>query len=133
MTDAPSPSQPHPVAEAFDGAEIARLTGGRLEHSSTRPIRGAAVDSRRVQPGNLFVALSGERTDGHEHLADAVEAGAAALLVSRPGGLPGAVGDVSLIRVASPLAALHALASAWRGRFDPLTVGITGSIAKTST
>ena len=42
------------------------------------PIRGAAVDSRRVEPGNLFVALPGERTDGHEHLAAAVEAGAAA-------------------------------------------------------
>jgi UDP-N-acetylmuramoyl-tripeptide--D-alanyl-D-alanine ligase len=133
VTDAPSPSQPQPPAEAFKGAEIARLTGGRLERSSARPIRGAAVDSRRVQPGNLFVALPGERTDGHEHLEAAVDAGAAALLVSRPGTLSEAIGDVSLIRVANPLAALHALASAWRGRFDPLTVGITGSIAKTST
>jgi UDP-N-acetylmuramoyl-tripeptide--D-alanyl-D-alanine ligase len=133
VTDAPSPSQPHPPAEAFNSAEIARLTGGRLERSSGRPIRGAAVDSRRVQPGNLFVALPGERTDGHEHLAAAVEAGAAALLVSRPGALPEAIGEVSLIRVAHPLAALHALAGAWRSRFDPLTVGITGSIAKTST
>ena len=95
-------------------------------------MRGAAVDSRRVQPGNLFIALAGERTDGHEHLAAAVAAGAAALLVSRPGALPEA-GDVSLVRVANPLAALHALAGAWRSRFDPLTVGITGSIAKTST
>jgi UDP-N-acetylmuramoyl-tripeptide--D-alanyl-D-alanine ligase len=133
VTDAPPPSQPRPPAEAFDGAEIARLTGGRLERSSNRPVRGAAVDSRRVEPGNLFVALPGERTDGHEHLAAAVEAGAAALLVSRPGDLLAAGGDVSIIRVANPLAALHALASAWRSRFDPLTVGITGSIAKTST
>ncbi|MEA2536760.1 MAG: UDP-N-acetylmuramoyl-tripeptide--D-alanyl-D-alanine ligase, partial [Chloroflexota bacterium] len=133
VTDAPPPSQPYPPTEAFDGAEIARLTGGRLERASDRPVRGAAVDSRRVQPGNLFVALPGERTDGHEHLAAAIQAGAAAVLVSRPGVLPATGADVSLIRVANPLAALHVLAGAWRSRFDPLTVGITGSIAKTST
>ena len=133
VMDAPPPSPPRPPDEAFDGAEIARLTGGRLERASDRPIRGAAVDSRRVQPGNLFVALVGERTDGHEHLVEAVQEGAAGLLVSRPGPLPAAIGDVSVIRVARPLPALHAIAAAWRRRFDPLTVGVTGSIAKTST
>ena len=133
VMDAPPPSPPRPPDEAFDGAEIARLTGGRLERASDRPIRGAAVDSRRVQPGNLFVALAGERTDGHEHLVEAVQEGAAGLLVSRPGPLPAAIGDVSVIRVPRPLPALHALAAAWRRRFDPLAVGVTGSIAKTST
>jgi hypothetical protein len=48
VIDAPPPSHPRTPDEAFDGAEIARLTGGRLERSSARPIRGAAVDSRRV-------------------------------------------------------------------------------------
>ncbi|HSS36024.1 MAG TPA: UDP-N-acetylmuramoyl-tripeptide--D-alanyl-D-alanine ligase, partial [Patescibacteria group bacterium] len=133
MTDAPPPSPPRSASEGFDGAEIARLTGGRIERASSRPIRGAAVDSRRVVPGNLFVALPGERTDGHEHLADAVDAGAAGLLVSRPGNFPASLGDVTVIRVARPLDALQAVAAAWRRRFDPLTVGITGSIAKTST
>jgi len=133
VMDAPPPSSPRSPDEAFDGAEIARLTGGRLERSSDRPIRGAAVDSRRIQPGNLFVALPGERTDGHDHLVAAVEAGAAGLLVSRPGQLPSAIDDVTVVRVTQPLPALHALAAAWRRRFDPLTVGITGSIAKTST
>ncbi len=133
VTDAPPPSMPRPTDDAFDDAEIARITGGRLERTSARPIRGAAVDSRRVEPGNLFIALPGERTDGHEHLAAAVEAGAAALLVSRPVALGSALGDVAVIRVGQPLAALHALAATWRRRFDPLTVGITGSIGKTST
>ena len=133
VTDVPPPSQPGQPSEAFDDAEIARITGGHLERSSSRPIHGAAVDSRRVEPGNLFIALPGERTDGHEHLAAAVAAGAAAVLVSRPGSLGAAVGDVAVIRVGQPLAALHALAGSWRRRFDPLTVGITGSIAKTST
>lgn len=132
VTDPPG-MPPPPGSESFDAAELARLSGGRLVHDARRPIRGAAVDSRRVLPGNLFVALPGERTDGHEHLAEAVAHGAAAVLVSRPG-LPSEVlGEVSVVRVGRPIDALGAIASGWRGRFDPLTVGITGSIAKTST
>jgi UDP-N-acetylmuramoyl-tripeptide--D-alanyl-D-alanine ligase len=124
---------PRSGSDAFDAAEITRLSGGRLVQDAGRAIRGAAVDSRRVVPGNLFVALPGERTDGHEHLAEAVANGAAAVLVSRPG-LPAAdLASTSVIRVGRPLAALGAIAAGWRSRFDPLTVGITGSIAKTST
>jgi UDP-N-acetylmuramoyl-tripeptide--D-alanyl-D-alanine ligase len=127
------PSGPPAGTESFDAAEIARLTGGRLVHDADRPIRGAAVDSRRIVPGNLFVALPGERTDGHEHLAEAVANGAAAVLVSRPGLPAEGLGSVSVIRVGRPLDALGAIAAGWRARFEPLTVGITGSIAKTST
>jgi len=127
------PSGPPAGTESFDAAEIARLAGGRLVHDADRPIRGAAVDSRRIVPGNLFVALPGERTDGHEHLAEAVANGAAAVLVSRPGLPAEGLGSVSVIRVGRPLDALGAIAAGWRARFEPLTVGITGSIAKTST
>lgn len=137
VTDPHRPARREGVPpSAFTAAEIARLTGGQLLLESRRPIRGAAVDSRRVRAGNAFVALAGERTDGHRFLADAVAAGAAALLVSRsPEGTAAlaALGDVSVVRVPDPLAALHALAAAWRARFDPLVVGVTGSIAKTST
>ncbi len=139
----PPVTDPHRLARGTDGpppafraADLARLTGGHLLLESSRPIRGAAVDSRLVRPGNLFVALRGEQTDGHRYLADAVAAGAAALVVSRPPGAAGDVaslGDVTILRVPDPLAALHALAAAWRTRFDPLVVGVTGSIAKTST
>ena len=134
VTDAPPPPAPIRASdEALDAAEIARLTGGRLERPSRRPVHGAAVDSRRVVPGNLFVALPGERTDGHDHLLAAVEAGAAAIMVSRPGALPPGLEGVGVVRVTQPLPALHALAAAWRRRFDPIVIGITGSIAKTST
>jgi UDP-N-acetylmuramoyl-tripeptide--D-alanyl-D-alanine ligase len=127
----PGPDQsPAPVLTADD---LLAATGGRLVARSDRPIRGGAVDSRIVQPGELFVALPGERTDGHAFLADAVARGAAALIVSRPIPDPSALGDVTIVRVADALAALGAVASAWRRRFDPLVVGITGSIAKTST
>ncbi len=118
---------------AFTADELVRLTGGHLLVRSDRPIRGAAVDSREVRPGMIFVALPGERTDGHAYLAEAVAAGAAALLVTRPPAQPAALGDVTVVRVPDGLAALGALATAWRRRFDPIVIGVTGSIAKTST
>lgn len=130
----PSIPAPHPVdAPALTADDLVRATGGRLLARSDRPIRGAAVDSRLVARQQLFVALPGERTDGHAFLADAVERGASALLVTRPPAEPTGLGDVTVVRVADALAALGAVASDWRRRFDPLVVGITGSIAKTST
>jgi UDP-N-acetylmuramoyl-tripeptide--D-alanyl-D-alanine ligase len=120
-------------ASALTAGDLAELTGGRLLASSDRPVRGAAVDSRAVEPGQAFVALPGERTDGHEYLAQAVARGAAALIVTRPVADPASLGDVTVVRVADGLAALSALAAGWRLRFDPLVVGVTGSIAKTST
>ena len=120
---------------SFTADDLRRLTGGRLLRTSRRPIRGAAVDSRLVTPGQLFVALPGERTDGHRFLAEAVVAGATGLVVSRP--IPEAVlealGEVTVLAVPDALVALGALAAGWRSRFDPLVVGVTGSIAKTST
>ncbi len=111
------------------------LTGGRLVRDSYRPVRGAAVDSRRIRPGELFVALPGERTDGHRYLGEAVRSGAAALLVSAQPGTStlAQLGDVTIVQVPDTLAGLQALAAGWRDRFQPVVVGVTGSIAKTST
>ncbi len=123
---------PSPVA-VLTADDLVRSTGGRLLTRSERPILGAAVDSRLVEPGEVFIALPGERTDGHAYLPEAIARGAAALIVARPLADPDVLGDVTAIRVADPLAALGALATSWRLRFDPLVVGVTGSIAKTST
>jgi len=103
-----------------------------------RAVRGGAVDSRLVRPGVAFFALPGERTDGHRFLVDAIEAGAAALVVSDAAAAaavePLATSrDVTLVLVADTGAALRASGSAWRDLFDPLTVGVSGSLAKTST
>jgi UDP-N-acetylmuramoyl-tripeptide--D-alanyl-D-alanine ligase len=135
--DPPSPAAGRP---AFDATALAAAVAGRLLRDSAQPIRGAAVDSRRVEPGNIFFALPGERTDGHRFLAQAVDAGAAALVVSQP---PSAEvlaelasrggGQVAIIAVAEGQRALHAAAAAWRARFSPIVVGVTGSLAKTST
>ncbi|MGK2851085.1 MAG: UDP-N-acetylmuramoyl-tripeptide--D-alanyl-D-alanine ligase, partial [Candidatus Limnocylindrales bacterium] len=131
--DPSTPARGGPAAPALSADDLVRLSGGRLLARSDRPIRGAAVDSRAVGSGTLFVALPGERTDGHAHLAEAIERGAAAVLVTRPPSDAAALGDVTVIRVADGITALQAIAAAWRRRFDPLVVGITGSIAKTST
>jgi UDP-N-acetylmuramoyl-tripeptide--D-alanyl-D-alanine ligase len=133
------PSVGEPADAAFTADDLAAVTSGRILRRSDRVVRGAAVDSRLVSPGCLFVALAGERTDGHLHLGAAAIAGAAALLVAREpdttAGEPSleALGDVTVILVADPLRALHAVAASWRRRFHPLVVGVTGSIAKTST
>jgi UDP-N-acetylmuramoyl-tripeptide--D-alanyl-D-alanine ligase len=114
--------------------DLVEATGGVLLAESARPILGGAVDSREVVPGNLFVALPGERVDGHSFVGAALEKGAAAAIVARPpDGLDLDDVEATVIQVDDPLRALHAVAAAWRRRFDPLVVGVTGSIAKTST
>jgi UDP-N-acetylmuramoyl-tripeptide--D-alanyl-D-alanine ligase len=123
------------AAIGLSAEELRQLTGGRLLRRSDRPIRGGAVDSRLVRPGELFAALPGERTDGHRFLGAAVERGAAALLVARPPepAVLEALRDVTVVQVPDVLVALAATAAGWRSRFDPLVIGVTGSFAKTST
>ena len=123
---------------ALTAEDLAVATGGELLSRSDRPIRGGAVDSRRVAAGSLFVAVRGERVDGHDYTAEAITAGAAALVVARPLDARAAeraasvAGGVTVLRVDDPVAALQAIAGAWRSRFSPLTVGVTGSVGKTS-
>ncbi|HET9347316.1 MAG TPA: UDP-N-acetylmuramoyl-tripeptide--D-alanyl-D-alanine ligase [Candidatus Limnocylindrales bacterium] len=136
MTDPATPSAPFGAGAdpRLTADDLVEATGGRLLARSSRPILGGAVDSREVVPGNLFVALPGERTDGHAFVSAALAAGAAAAIVSRP---PDGVSlddvDATIVQAPDALRALHAIAASWRRRFDPLVVGVTGSIAKTST
>ena len=131
---APVPVAPAERDAGFTADELLAITGGTLIARSERPIRGGAVDSRIVEPGNLFSALPGERTDGHAFVGAALAAGAAAVLVAHPPEPADVAGrEATIVLVADPLRALQAVATAWRARFDPLVVGITGSIAKTST
>ena len=87
------------------------------------------TDTRTLQPGDLFVALRGERFDGHDHLGAAQAAGAAAAIAER------GLGDAALpgLQVADTLAALQALSAAWRAQFEALPlVAVTGSNGKTT-
>lgn len=133
---------PPTVSDGRPGAPTGRWltasTGGRAIRVGGRSLRGGAVDSRLVRPGVAFFALPGERTDGHRYLVQAIDGGAAALVVSDAAAAtaiePMAIArDVTLMLVSDAGAALRAAAAAWRDRFDPLVVGITGSLAKTST
>ncbi len=120
----------------FTLADILEGTGGQVNASvlDATPLRGVTIDSRRVPPGSLFIALRGERVDGHDYVAAAAEQGARAALVSRtwkaPPDLP--AGFVPIV-VDDPLAALHRFAAWWRARHNVQVVGITGSIGKTTT
>lgn len=104
---------------------------------TTREIGGACVDSRLARPGCLFVALPGERTDGHEFVDHAVQGGATCALVAadRLASVRRSVyGSVRLLPVDDTLAALQSLALRWRRRFSGLRrIGITGSNGKTTT
>ncbi len=115
------------IAEVVDGEVVAAPAVGSEPVTVTGPV---VIDSREAQPGSLFVAFVGERTDGHEHVPQAAEAGAVAVLGSRPTALPTVV-------VADPQQALQQLAAhvvAEVRRDGHLTVlAITGSQGKTST
>src|SRR4051812_44030215 len=91
-------------------------------------------NSRQVQPGDLFIAVRGERFDGHDFVADAAAAGATAALVRRDWADEHPDMGLPLLVVDEPVAALQRLAAWWRSQFqDLLVVGITGSVGKTST
>jgi UDP-N-acetylmuramoyl-tripeptide--D-alanyl-D-alanine ligase len=109
-------------------AEIAEFVDGDLTGPADAVVTGkVTLDSRTVEAGDLFVAIAGERVDGHDFLGTAAAAGAVAALSSRPdGALPTVV-------VADPVVALGRLAAGVHGRLGLLTVGITGSSGKTST
>jgi UDP-N-acetylmuramoyl-tripeptide--D-alanyl-D-alanine ligase len=113
--------------------EIARATGGEMVDGDPElTLSSVSVDSRRMDPGGLFVALRAER-DGHDFAAAAVEAGAAAVLVEQPvADLPVGTG---LVRVGDTGAALSVLGAHARARLPESipVVGITGSTGKTST
>ncbi|MCY4112264.1 MAG: Mur ligase domain-containing protein, partial [Chloroflexi bacterium] len=90
----------------------------------------AHFDSRRIQPGMLFVALPGARVDGHDFIGNALARGAAAVLCARPD--PDQPTERQVIAV-EPQAAFERLASALRSHSSATFVGVTGSNGKTTT
>ncbi|WP_423192457.1 UDP-N-acetylmuramoyl-tripeptide--D-alanyl-D-alanine ligase [Cupriavidus sp. H18C2] len=103
------------------------MAGARISGDAARAFSRVHTDSRTVQPGDLFVALKGERFDAHDFLADVVARGAAAVLVSREPGV-----DVPALVVPDTRIGLGELAAGWRRQFTPPTVAVTGSNGKTT-
>ena len=112
-------------ARLFDAAAA---MGGSLLGADVE-FAGVSTDSRAVAGGALFVALRGERFDGHAFVADAARRGAAAAVVERP------LADIALpqVVVADTLAALSTLAASWRRQLPAKVVTVAGSNGKTTT
>ncbi|SCY85871.1 UDP-N-acetylmuramoyl-tripeptide--D-alanyl-D-alanine ligase [Paracoccus tibetensis] len=116
------------MSALWTAKDAAAATGGRAQGDWS--VTGVSIDTRTIQPGDLFVALSAAR-DGHDFVAQALEKGAAAALVSR---IPeGCAPDASLLVVDDVLTGLEALGRAGRARMGGKVVAITGSVGKTST
>jgi UDP-N-acetylmuramoyl-tripeptide--D-alanyl-D-alanine ligase len=109
-------------------AEAASMTGGRA--SGGNPVfTGVSTDTRSVRPGDLFVALRGERFDGHAFLPQAKSGGASAAMVDRrqQGEFP-----LPVVVVDDTRLALGTLARGWRSQFAPALIAVTGSNGKTT-
>ncbi len=124
------------TAPVLDATFVATALGERLRvyrgpaPDATR-FRGAAIDSRAVQPDDLFVALPGDRVDGHAFAATAVQSGATGCLLTH--NVEG-TDRAAIFLVDDTLASLQHLGAAWREALtDTQVVGITGSVGKTTT
>jgi len=112
----------------MDTHTAARMVDGRRLGANAM-FRRVTTDTRALQTGDLFVALAGERFDGHDYVAEALMNGASAAMVdeAHAGKLDG-----NLVAVADTRAALRALAAQWRMRFDIPLIVVTGSNGKTT-
>ena len=121
-------------------SEIAAAVSGHLvagNGNAAQPVCGIVWDSRQIAPDGAFLALPGARVDGNDFVVQAIRAGARAVICTREpdaAAREAAAGcGCALIVVEDGVAALTALASAWRARLSARVVGITGSTGKTST
>ncbi|MEP2715887.1 UDP-N-acetylmuramoyl-tripeptide--D-alanyl-D-alanine ligase [Pseudophaeobacter sp.] len=116
------------MSALWTAAETATATGG--EATGDWQVSGISIDTRTLQPGDLFVALRAAR-DGHDFVAKALEKGAGAALVThRPEGV---ASDAPLLIVEDVQAALEGLGQAARARTGARVIAVTGSVGKTST
>jgi UDP-N-acetylmuramoyl-tripeptide--D-alanyl-D-alanine ligase len=123
----------------LSAAEIAAVLGAEvLAEGPQEPPRRATIDSSGAGPGDLFFGLRGEKRDGGEFAPEAILAGAWGVVIGRSHHISissprdGEEVPSWVFRVEDPLAAMQALARAWRRKLAPRVVGVTGSVGKTS-
>ncbi len=117
------------------GAAVAEACRGKLIYEGSKKTFGAVIDSRKVKDGDLFVAIAGEKTDGHLYITKAAELGASAVLVEKA---PESLSvfekfGCSVILSDNSSLSLAYLSSEHKKECDILTVGVTGSVGKTTT
>ncbi len=136
------------MASALTLGRMLNLLTGHALPGPEQVVTDAVVDSRHVVPGSLFVALPGERVDGHEFVQEAFNRGALAALIEHDISLdvptldltrPVAVDQLEpvkpplCLRVSDSLEALQTIARGWRDELDVRVIGITGSVGKSTT
>jgi len=114
------------MSALWTSSDAAEATGGRS--AGNWQATGVSIDTRTLKPGDLFVALKAAR-DGHDFVAQALEKGAAAALVSR---VPDGVPEEDLLIVPDVLQGLEALGAAARARTAAKVIAVTGSVGKTT-
>lgn len=115
----------------YTAKKIAEICGGDLKNDNGKSIKKVCIDNRKIEEGDLFVALIGENHDAHKFVPSSIEKGAVAVIVSSDD--IGDTGDASVIKVPDTLVALQKLAHAKREELDSLFVAVTGSNGKTTT
>lgn len=114
--------------------DVARLSAGTLIGPDVPLPRGISIDSRDVKSGDLFVAIEGNRTDGHKYVSQAFQSGASCALVKRSKlDMVKAPVGCSVVAVDDTEKALALAAREWLDRGSPRVIGITGSVGKTTT
>lgn len=116
----------------MDLVAAAKAMNGTLQGDNTS-FAGVSTDSRKINRGELFIALRGDVFDGHGFIATAKERGAVAAVVDAAGAASLQECGLSLLAVADTRLALGALAAAWRSRFSLPVIAVTGSNGKTTT
>ena len=114
------------IKSLYTIGEILAATNGSADLDPATPINSISIDSRELGPDALFVAIKGDRFDGHDFVDKALENGAAAALVHKTDGS-------NRIQVADALDGLRDIARAARARSRAIIVGVTGSVGKTTT
>ena len=116
----------------FTVSEILKATEGKLlQGNPGAEVKGVFIDSRNIEPNELFIAIKGENFDGHDFVSKVAERGIKVIVVHRTVKIENR--DVAVIRVRDTVKALGALARFHRLRFDIPVVGLTGSAGKTTT
>ncbi|UCE23904.1 MAG: UDP-N-acetylmuramoyl-tripeptide--D-alanyl-D-alanine ligase [Candidatus Zixiibacteriota bacterium] len=116
--------------------ELAAVTGGKLlnDDRADQNFRGVSIDSRAVKPGELFIAIRGDKHDGHDYIEQAVGNGAAGVIAEiSTARAQGITGDAAVVTVANSHQAMIEMAKQYRNSIDGRFVGITGSNGKTTT
>ncbi len=125
--------RPEKLLRPYSLNEISQIVGGQiLQDAPGFKFTRVGIDSRRIEPGDLFVAIPGERADGHDFVTQSFLGGAMGAIVQKPVTKP-TESKTGLLLVDSTTDALQKLAAHCRGEKNVKVIGITGSVGKTST